>query len=515
MERLKEYKSLIQFYSVLNLAILLFITLSSYVHIPLIELKDYFSYGVHLLLMQFSLFGAIYILTLNRWFFYGLCLPLFLLLAIIGFFGFTQDISLSAGVIQASIETKSDVVADLVSWQLIVYIIFILGIIFLLIKLYQRIDQPKLNWFLVGISILSFITFWIIESKRGGTLKNRLPYTLFFETKKFLSKDKITFQPVNQNLTHQIKDLQIIFILGESVRADHLQINGYERETNPLLNQETNLISFPKTFTTHTYTGASVPQILSNASIYDDYEKPIISLIDVLNQAQIPTIWIGNQTPEKSYLSFIENSTQRIFVDPTHSEFSFSKALDETMLPEFQKELKPNQSQFMLIHMMGSHWYYENRYPKEFQKFKPVIQSKYIPSNSAESMINSYDNTLVYLDYFIYKIIQTLKKENSNAILIYVSDHGELLGEEGKWLHAQLGNTNAVREPAVFVWYSDQFEQKFPEKINSMKSNQQKLIPLDFVFHSVLDLYEIDFEAKNNKLSIFDDFDFENHNNPQ
>src|SRR5690606_10916601 len=123
----------------------------------------------------------------------------------------------------------------------------------------------------------------------------------------------------------------------------------------------------------------------------------------------IPTIWIGNQTPEKSYLPFIENSTQRIFVDPTHSEFSFSKALDETMLPEFQKELKPNQSQFMLIHMMGSHWYYENRYPIEFQKFKPVIQSKYIPSNSAESMINSYDNTLVYLDYFIYKIIQTLK----------------------------------------------------------------------------------------------------------
>lgn len=506
MDLLKKYKNLIQFYLLINVIFALFVSLSSYVHVPLVGWKDTLSYVGHFILLQFSLFGFIYLATLNKWLFYFVFIPIFLLLSIIAFFGYSQDIALSAGVIQASLETKTDVVVGLLSWQLVGFVLLSILAVIVLVKFYKKIDQPQFNYVLTIVSILSLLTFFVVESKRKGTLKNRLPYTLYFETKKFIEKPKIQFETITEKFQQGSDSLQIIFILGESVRADHLALNGYERNTNPKLSQLSNLISFPNGFTNNTYTGSSVPQILSDASVNDHYLDAKISLIDVLNQTQIPTTWIGNQTPENSYFPFIKASKQKIFVDPSHSEFSFNKEFDEVMLPHVKSEIHKSRNQFLLVHMMGSHWYYENRYPDQFRVFQPTITSKYIPSNSPESMVNSYDNTLLYLDFFVDEIIQMVKSQNTNAIVLYVSDHGELLGEDGKWLHAQPGNAKAVRNPAVLVWYSDKFAENYPEKISYLKQNQAKHLPLDFVFHTILDLYEINYPKINSQLSLFSDF---------
>jgi len=510
MEAIKKYKRLIYFYFWANLAVGLFISLSSYVHIPLYELKDYVYYGAHFLLLQFSLFWIIYLLSLNKYLFYVLFLPLFLLLSIVAFWGFTQDISLSAGVIQASLETKPDIVFDLISWQLLVYVLLIAVIMLWLAKEYQKIKILKLNYPFALISILSFAVFFIVENKRQGTFKSRLPYTLYFESKKFYQNNKIRFREIKGNLKSKQDSVQLIFVLGESVRADHLPFNGYSRQTMPLLSRRENLISFPETFTTNTYTAISVPQILSSASVFDDYKDPKYSLIQILDKSGIPTYWIGNQTPENAYLPFIRDSKHKFYIDPTHSEFSFSKELDEKMLPVFSRELRPQASQFFIIHMMGSHWWYENRYDYRFRQFKPVIRTKFIPSNSAQEMVNSYDNTILYLDFFLNEIIKELEDKNKTALLIYLSDHGELLGENGKWLHAQAGDEKAIRNPALLIWYSNQFRKRFPDKINNLKQNQYKYLPLDFFYHSVLDVYEIDGGSYHQNLSIFQDFNFKN-----
>lgn len=510
MEVIRKYKSLICFYLLVNVAVALFITSSSYVHIPLFAAKDYFYYGIHFLLMQFSLFGFIYLLTFNKYVFYSIFLPLFFVLSVAAFWGVTQDISLSAGVIQASLETKRDIVFDLVSWQLIVFIFVIFTVILLMVWQYRKLKVPKFNYVFLFISFASFLVFFMVENKRHGTFKNRLPYTLYFESQKLYKKNKVVFREVKEELNYAHDSIQIIFVLGESVRADHLQLNGYGRETTPLLAKRTNIISFPDAYTTHTYTGASVPQIMSDASIYDDYEQEKTSLIKVLNQANIPTAWIGNQTPENSYLPFINDSEKKFYIDPTHSEFSFSKALDGEMIPFFQKELSRGGNQFIILHMMGSHWWYENRYDERFRRYKPVIKSKYIPSNSPEEMINSYDNTIVYLDYFLNELINELEQNNSSAILFYVSDHGELLGENGKWLHAQPGDEKAVRNPAVVVWYSEKFKERFPKKVQNLELNKLKYMPLDFFFHSVMDVYEIRGLKYNQNLSIFQDFKSDN-----
>jgi glucan phosphoethanolaminetransferase (alkaline phosphatase superfamily) len=429
-------------------------------------------------------------------------------LSIIAFWGFTQDISLSTGVIQASIETKSDIVFGLISWQLLVYILLIILIMVLLTKQYRRIEISKLNYVFIIFAVLSFLTFFIVESKRAGTFKNRLPYTLYFESKKLYQKNKLSFKEINHDLKNNQDSIQLIFVLGESVRADHLPFNGYARQTMPLLSQQKNLISFPQTFTTNTYTGISVPQILSSASVFDDYKNPKYSLIQVLNKTGIPTYWIGNQTPENSYLPFIQDSNHKFYIDPTHSEFSFNKELDEKILPIFKRELKTQTSQFFVLHMMGSHWWYENRYDERFRKFKPVIKTKFIPSNSEAEMINSYDNTILYLDFFLNQTINELENKNKTALLIYLSDHGELLGENGKWLHAQPGDEKSIRSPALIIWYSDKFQKRFPDKIDNLKQNQNKYLPLDFFYHTILDVYEINDADYNKDLSIFQKFKF-------
>ena len=151
--------------------------------------------------------------------------------------------------------------------------------------------------------------------------------------------------------------------------------------------------------------------------------------------------------------------------------------------------------------MIGSHWWYESRYTDEFRKFKPVIDSKHIPSLPKEQIVNSYDNTVLYLDYFLNETIEIIEKSKSKTILIYLSDHGEILGENGKWLHAQ--NDDASTNPAMIVWYSNSFKETYPEKIQNLKLNSLKKITTDFFYNSILDLLDIQNFEYQNEESIF------------
>ncbi len=143
----------------------------------------------------------------------------------------------------------------------------------------------------------------------------------------------------------------------------------------------------------------------------------------------------------------------------------------------------------------------ENRYSEPYRKFKPVIDSKYIPSLEKEQIINSYDNTLVYLDFFIDEVIKSVEKNKSKTIVIYVADHGEILGENKKWLHAQ--EDEASKNPAMIIWYSEGFKNEFPAYVSNLKKKSNAAISTDFLFHSILDFYKVqNFEYDRSK-SIF------------
>jgi glucan phosphoethanolaminetransferase (alkaline phosphatase superfamily) len=107
-------------------------------------------------------------------------------------------------------------------------------------------------------------------------------------------------------------------------------------------------------------------------------------------------------------------------------------------------------------------------------------------SSSKEALVNSYDNTILYLDSFLNTLIERLKKSSKKTILIYISDHGETLGEDGMWLHAQ--EHEASKNPAMLVWFSENFKTSYPIKTQKLKHKKQDSIATDFLFHSVLDL---------------------------
>ncbi|WP_445721573.1 phosphoethanolamine transferase [Flavobacterium sp.] len=502
MEAIKISKNY-QFHILLNVLFSLIITLSSYVHTPLNNFKDYSIYSIHFILQQFCVFGFLYILSLNRFVFKIIFPILFITLSAIAFWAFSLDISFSDGIVQATMETKSDIALDLINVPFLFFILVSIIATWYILKIYNRIQFNLFDKKLFILSLIAISTFFIVEKKRNGTLKSRLPFNVYFEIKNYFSKNNTNFTKINQSVNCEVENLKIYLILGESVRADHLSLNGYNRNTTPLLSAQKNIISFPNIFTNKTYTAISLPQILSNESIYDSIDKiPKYALTDILNHANIKTSWVGNQTPEKSYNYFIQNSENKIIIDPLHSIYSFKKASDLELLKHINPSQKNKQNSLSIFHMIGSHWYYENRYSEQFKKFKPTIKSKYIPSNTKEEMINSYDNTIVALDYFLNNFIEELKKSNEKSLLLYVSDHGELLGENNKWLHAYNSNEKGLQNPAFIVWYSDHYNEEFSVEIQNIEKKQQQHKTLDMIYHSVLDIFKVENRYYNKKESL-------------
>lgn len=489
MEVIKKYKQQLFFHLLLNVIIGIFITFSCYYHIPVYKFSDFGSYAVHFLLLQFSVFGITYFLSLNKYVFKIFFPILFLIFSGIAYWVYTMDIAISDSIVQITLETTPDIIAGLVSIPLIIFMLLSVIALIVILKQYNKLKTNSFKSPLTAIAIMGILTYFLVENYRYGTLKRKLPYNVAVSLREYFEKNDIVLKNIPDGVHANSDDLSIVFILGESVRADHLQLNGYQRKTTPLLAKRENIICFPHTYTPLTYTAISVPQILTNATLTDDYSEPKYSLLQILHKADIHTNWIGNQTPEKSYGMFIQQSDFKTILDPFHSELSFQKSYDENLIPVFKKVFDPKGNQFTTLHMMGSHWWYETRYPERFRKFKPVIRSKHVGSNSSQEMINSYDNTILYLDYFINEIIKYVETQNSNTLVIYLSDHGEILGENNLWLHAQ--PEKASENPAMLVWYSEKFRQKNNDVIARLKSNQDKTTNLDFFFHSILDLYKI------------------------
>lgn len=489
MEVIKKYKTQVYFHLFLNFVIGIFVTFSSYCHLPLDSTTDYGFYFLHFLGLQFSVFGIVYILSINKYVFRIVFPTLFIVFSGIAYWVYMQDIAISQGIVQVTLETKADVAFDLISLPFILYLLSSMAMVYFVLKFYSKIKTNQLQSPLMVIATLAILFYFYAENYRYGTFSRRLPYNVVVALEEYYAKNWLVLKPIDKPVKADIDSLNVIFILGESARADHLQLNGYHRKTTPLLSNRNDIISFPNTYTPLTYTAISVPQLLTNAALTDDYSQPKYSLIEVLNHSKINTYWIGNQTPEKSYEPFIKQSQYNKIIDPLHSELSLQKDYDEQLLKPFKAILKPNQNQFITLHMMGSHWWYETRYPEPFRKFKPVIKSKFVPSNSPEEMVNSYDNTILYLDFFINETIRYVESKNSNAIIIYISDHGEILGENNLWLHAQ--KSKASENPAMLIWCSEKFKQKNPQIVAQLQSNRLKKTNLDFFFNTILDLYQI------------------------
>ena len=479
------------FVLVATLSFSVFISPADFLNNPISNGKDLVIILSHWLVVMFATLGFIYLISINKYIF-ALIFPLFIFLnSVLAFFRYTANVSLTPMLVDASLHNDLRSSLDLVSTNLILYVIIILAVTACLI--YYRFKKVKCSFPILHLA-LSISTIIIFTTAIGAFVRpisERLPYIMYFATTKYLDGKEIVHN-IRPSISDDAKttedSLVVVLVIGEALRPDHLSLNGYERETTPMLSK-VGVISLPNIYSEYTYTDASIPYILSRAdSAHPQLAYSERSFIGFFNTCGYNTTWIANQEPANSFIFFINECKNVVYANMSKNNYNFDQWLDETMLPHLDESLKnQNPKQLLILHTIGSHWWYNSHFTDKFARYKPVIRSRVISSNTPQEMINSYDNTVLYTDYFVSEVIGRLR--DKNAILIFQSDHGELLGEDGKWLHAAEGFP--LHQPVVFVWMSERYKIRNPEKFEILKQNAHKRYRSDFLFNSILDAANI------------------------
>jgi len=287
----------------------------------------------------------------------------------------------------------------------------------------------------------------------------------------------------------------IIMVVGETARADRFSLNGYARKTNPLLEQQ-DVISFSNFRSCATSTAISVPCMFSidHEDHFDSSKaKHKENALDVLKHAGVQVLWRDNNSSSKHVADRV------LFQDYRTAEVNTicdEECRDVGMLVGLQEYIDGHAEGDILIilHQMGNHGpAYYKRYPKEFEKFTPTCKTNELSDCSEEEIDNAYDNAILYTDYFLNQTIELLKgnDEKFETALLYVSDHGESLGEYGMYLH---GMPNIIapetqRHVPAIVWIGSNFDEIDVEALKAKRDNNYTH---DNIFHALLGFMEID-----------------------
>lgn len=297
--------------------------------------------------------------------------------------------------------------------------------------------------------------------------------------------------------SHEEKKRLVLFIVGETARAANFSLGGYLRETNPLLAKQ-EVLFLPQFYSCGTATAISLPCLFSDLtqSQYSDKKSRYReNLLDVLQRAGVRIIWHGNNS------GFCKGVCNRIADTLNYS----GEVFDEKLLEGLDQKLeKKYQDTFIVLHQEGSHGpTYYKRYPSAFAHFTPACNTSELQKCSQEELINVYDNTILYTDFLLSRSIEWLKnyQDRYQVALIYVSDHGESLGENGIYLHG-LPYTIAPDEQkrvGALAWMGkdlDSYKQ-------ALKSRQNDQLSHDYLFSSLLHLANVATTVYNPDLDFF------------
>ncbi|MFK5880838.1 MAG: sulfatase-like hydrolase/transferase, partial [Sulfurospirillum sp.] len=299
----------------------------------------------------------------------------------------------------------------------------------------------------------------------------------------------------------------LVLVIGESARADHFSLNGYKKDTNPYLKNE-NIINFSQMYSCGTETVTSVTCMFSTLNRSKFSIRAALgheNLLDIAKRAGVKIKWIDNNSDSKGVATRIKDVVN-IRNEKIEHFCDSGECRDEAMLVGLQKYInKDIKDTIIVLHQMGNHGpEYYKRYPKKFEKFKPVCKSNQLQKCTKEEIKNAYDNAILYTDYFLSKTINLLKQNENKyeTALLYLSDHGESLGENGVYLHAMpyFIAPVAQRHIASIAWFGKNFDHLNQQCI---KDSENKHYSQDNYFSTVLGLMGIKTKVYNKKEDIF------------
>lgn len=298
---------------------------------------------------------------------------------------------------------------------------------------------------------------------------------------------------VQRTATPGRKPLVLFLVVGETARAADFQLGGYARATNPRLQGMSGLVYFDHATSCGTATAISVPCMFSHlprARFDVEQADRYTNLLDTLTKANLAVEWRDNNAGCKGVCARVVQVGYRGGSDPVHCPNSY--CYDEVMLGDLAARLQTLQHDTVVIfHTIGSHGpAYSERYPPQFETFKPACRSNELQRCSKEEIANAYDNSILYTDYILSQQIHLLQTnaDRVDSMLMYASDHGESLGEQGIYLHGMPYGfaPRAQKEVPMLVWASQGYAARTGLDMGCMRERAHDAVSHDNVYHTVL-----------------------------
>ena len=425
---------------------------------------------------------------------------------------------------------------ELISFKLMITLLFMAGIpIYLLFKtevMYKPILQGLLHKVLV--SVISFtiligtlyanyqqLSFFARENR---VVKNYInPTNYIFSLKslavKHFTEGEVIVKAIENDakklkpLFHNNKPALTILVLGETARAMNFSLNGYSRNTNPLMSQE-DIINFKDVTSCGTATAVSVPCMFSKFDREDfshSKGKRNENLLDVAVNANYDVQWIDNNTGCQGVCNRIPYVSLANSKDLKYC--ANGNCYDEILLDGLQARIdksfdKNKKDKLIVLHLNGNHGpTYHKRYPQEFRKFTPACETNQLINCTQEEVVNAYDNAILYTDYLLAKTLEVLKSNSTdyNTSMLYISDHGESLGENNLYLHGlpYVVAPDYQKKVPKMLWLSDGYQQSYGLDKSCLSQKSDKQYSHDNFFHSMLGLLSIETGVYNSELDIF------------
>jgi lipid A ethanolaminephosphotransferase len=439
----------------------------------------------------------------------------FLLAAGAAFFIDSYNVVIDKEMIRNLFETDSQEASAFIVPRFGLYLL-LLGVAPAVLALRTRLVAPTLGrrlaqrfgFYAIGLAIsgglifqfFPYYTSFFTEHKTRALLNPVQPisgFASYLHSEIFGTDDSFVDDP--ENHAHSLREavaqkpLLLFLVVGETARARNFQLGGYPRPTNPELANMANLYYFDNVVSCGTSTAVSVPCIFApqgHEGLNVARARHHSNLLDALHSAGLSVEWRENNSSSKGVAA--RAKTVNFISDPKAAGCSIDGCYDEDMIAGLADRLKGiKQNSVIVFHDMGSHGpAYWRRYPSRFEQFRPVCRTSELWKCSQESLLNTYDNTILYTDHVLAEQIHLLQSLSafSDTLLIYVSDHGESLGEHGLYLHGApyaFAPEEQIKVPYL-IWMSEGYRQRYSIDDKCFRYQQHRPLTHDTVYHTVL-----------------------------
>jgi lipid A ethanolaminephosphotransferase len=479
-----------------------------------------------------------------KWLLKPVLLLLVLIAAANSYFMLQYGVVIDATMMANVANTDAREVRDLLSWTLLL-IVLSLGVLpgwwLLRQKLALRALWPQawrnLAGAAIGLTVLLLVTLLMYQDlaslmrnhKQVRYLVNPLN-TLYAGGK--LAADNLFH--VNKTLQAMGLDAQlgasyaasksvplVVLVVGETARAANFSLGGYARQTNPQLQHLSASGSGQLTYyravrSCGTNTQTSLPCMFSHLGkdAYEASRQPHENLLDVLQRAGLAVLWIDNQSGCKGLCDRVAHVDT--YGQKTPGLCADGECFDEVMLKDLDQRIaaldpaRRARGVVLVLHQMGSHGpAYYRRTPAAFKTFMPECTSNVLQDCTQEKLVNAYDNTIVYADHVLAGMAQWLQGKaqggSYDTAMVYVSDHGESLGENNLYLHGlpyALAPDTQTHVP-MLSWISDAMRDRLRLRTECLQARAADTLSHDNLFHAMLGLLDVQTSLYRKELDWF------------